>query len=275
MNNDKVHARDLSRWKQKGRKIPMLTCYDYTMARILDRAGIPVLLVGDSLGQVVLGYESTLPVTLEDMIHHSRAVTRANPKGLVVSDMPFLSFQVSPEKAVEAAGRLIQAGRVDAVKLEGGGRSLEAISLITQAGIPVMGHLGLTPQSILAMGDYRVQGRSDEAGQLLKDDAKRLEDAGCFAIVLEMIPAPLAGQISKSIQIPTIGIGAGADCDGQVLVLNDMLGLFDDFQPKFVKRFLEGASLIENAMREYIKAVDSGQFPGVEHSFGLADKGDK
>ncbi len=275
MNNDKIHAPDLTRWKQKGRKIPVLTCYDYTMARILDRSGVPVVLVGDSLGQVALGYESTLPVTLEDMIHHSRAVTRARPDALIVADMPFLSFQVSPAKALEAAGALVQKGRVDAVKLEGGLRSLEAIATITQAGIPVMGHLGLTPQSILAMGDYRVQGKGAHEAQVLLEDARQLELAGCFAIVLEMIPAPLARQITSSLTIPTIGIGAGVDCDGQVLVLHDMLGLFDDFQPKFVRRFMEGASLMEKAMREYVEAVTSGTFPAAEHSFGLEDKGEK
>lgn len=273
MKEGKVVAADLIRWKKKGRKIPVLTCYDYTMAKLLERAEVPVLLVGDSLGQVVLGYESTLPVTMEQMIHHTRAVTRADPKALVIADMPFLSFQISAEEALAEAGRLIKESRADAVKLEGGARSVDAINLITTAGIPVMGHLGLTPQSILNLNGYRVQGRSEAQRQILLDDARRLEEAGCFAMVLEMIPAPLAKEISESISIPTIGIGAGVGCDGQVLVLNDMLGMFDDFQPKFVRRFLEGATLIEQAVRDYISAVEVGEYPGREHSFGLEEKG--
>ncbi|MBD3235564.1 MAG: 3-methyl-2-oxobutanoate hydroxymethyltransferase [Candidatus Eisenbacteria bacterium] len=265
----RMTAREIARWKRKGRKIPVLTCYDFTMARILDRCRIPVLLVGDSLGQVILGYDATIPVSMEEMIHHTRAVTRARPYGLVVADMPFMSYQVSPEQAVASAGRLAQRGRADAVKLEGGERSCEAIRRIVAAGIPVMGHLGLTPQSILAFGGYGVRGRSGAEQERLRRDARRLEEAGCFAIVLESIPAPLAAEITSALAIPTIGIGAGPDCDGQVLVLYDMLGLFTEFEPRFVRRFLEGGALIENAVREYQDAVEQGVFPSAEHSYGV------
>jgi 3-methyl-2-oxobutanoate hydroxymethyltransferase len=247
----------------------VLTCYDFAMARLLDRAGVPVLLVGDSLGQVVLGHDSTLPVTLDDMIHHTRAVARARPRGLIVADMPFLSFQVNPDRALLAAGRLVQEGRSDAVKLEGGERSVAAILRIVAAGIPVMGHLGLTPQSILSFGSYGLRGRTADERETLRRDAQRLQEAGCFAIVLEMVSAPLAAEITASLEIPTIGIGAGPSCDGQVLVTHDMLGLFTEFQPRFVRRFLEGAALIEQAVGEYIQAVEQGEFPTSEHCFGM------
>jgi 3-methyl-2-oxobutanoate hydroxymethyltransferase len=269
----RVTAADLTRWKKRGRRISVLTCYDFTMARILDQAGVPVLLVGDSLGQVVLGHGSTLPVTLEDMIHHTRAVARAQPRGLIVADMPFMSFQISPRQALEAAGRLVKEGAADAVKLEGGVRSVGAVRRIVAAGIPVMGHLGLTPQSILTLGGYTLQGRRKGEAETLLSDARRLEEAGCFAIVLEMIPAPLAQEISAAVAIPTIGIGAGPHCDGQVLVLQDMLGLYQEFEPRFVRRFMEGADLVSKAVREYIQAVEDGSFPGPEHSFGLEERG--
>lgn len=275
MREGKIVVADLIRMKKKGRKIPVLTSYDYTMTKLLDRAGVPVILVGDSLGQVILGYDSTLPVTMAEMIHHARAVTRANPKALVVADMPFLSFQVDPASAMAAAGRLVKEARVDAVKLEGGARSIDAINQITTAGIPVMGHLGLTPQSILGLSGYRLQGRGEAERQILLDDARRLEEAGCFAIVLEMIPAPLAEEISQTVSIPTIGIGAGVGCDGQVLVLYDMLGLFDDFKPRFVRHFLDGASLIEKAVGDFVGAVETGEYPAREHSYGLDEKGEK
>lgn len=258
---------ELVSWKRQGRKIPVLTCYDFTLARILDRCRIPMLLVGDSLGQVMLGYDSTLPVTLEDVLHHTRAVARARPWGLVVADMPFLTFQISPERALEAAGRLVQEGGADAVKLEGGERSLGAVRRMVEAGIPVMGHLGLTPQSILTFGGYGVRGRSPEERERLRRDAEALQEAGAFALVLESIPAPLAGEVTAALQIPTIGIGAGPQCDGQVLVLQDMLGLFTEFQPRFVRRFLEGATLIEGAVQAYVRAIEQGEFPGREHSF--------
>jgi 3-methyl-2-oxobutanoate hydroxymethyltransferase len=275
MQEGKTVVADLIRMKKKGRKIPVLTSYDYTMTKLLERAGVPVILVGDSLGQVVLGYDSTLPVTMEEMIHHCRAVTRARPKALVIGDMPFLSFQIDPPSAMAAAGRMVKEARVDAVKLEGGARSIEAIKQITTAGIPVMGHLGLTPQSILGFSGYRLQGRGEAARQVLLDDARRIEEAGAFAMVLEMIPAPLAEEISQAVSIPTIGIGAGVGCDGQVLVLHDMLGLFDDFTPRFVRRFLEGGALIESAVRDYVSAVETGEYPAREHSYGLDEKGEK
>ncbi len=262
---------ELVSWKAQGRKIPVLTCYDFTMARILDRCGIPILLVGDSLGQVILGYDSTLPVTLADVLHHTRAVARARPGGLVVADMPFLTFQVSPESALTAAGRLVSEGGADAVKVEGGERSVPAIRQLVTAGIPVMGHLGLTPQSILVFGGYGVRGRGAEEGARMRADARALEEAGCFSIVLESIPAPLAREITAAVSIPTIGIGAGPHCDGQVLVLYDMLGLFTEFKPRFVRRFLDGAGVIEAALREYVAAVEEGSFPDREHSVGLEE----
>jgi 3-methyl-2-oxobutanoate hydroxymethyltransferase len=253
--------------KSRGRRIPVLTCYDFPTAKILDRCGVPVLLVGDSLGNVILGYESTLPVTLEEMIHHAGAVVRARPKALVVVDMPFLSFQVSPEKAVESAGRIIKESGADAVKLEGAGDRLAAVSAIVRAGIPMMGHLGLTPQSILQLGGYRVQGRGDAAGRALVEDALRLEEAGCFSIVLEAVPVELAREITSRLRIPTIGIGAGPHCDGQVLVLHDMLGLYEEWKPKFVRRFGELAKSMEEAVNAYIRAVKEGDFPSGEESY--------
>jgi len=269
----RVTAADLARWKKRGRRIPVLTCYDFTMARILDQVGVPVLLVGDSLGQVMLGHGSTLPVTLEQMIHHTRAVARAQPRGLIVADMPFMSFQVSAAQALEAAGRLVKEGAADAVKLEGGARSAAAARRIVSAGIPVMGHLGLTPQSILALGGYTLQGRRKGEAEVLLADARRLEAAGCFAIVLEMIPAPVAQEITAALTVPTIGIGAGPNCDGQVLVLHDMLGLYQEFEPRFVRRFLEGAELVSRAVQEYMQAVEDGSFPGPEHSYGMEERG--
>lgn len=271
----RMTAREVVRWKRKGRKIAVLTCYDFTMARILDRCGVPVLLVGDSLGQVILGYDATIPVTLDEMIHHTRAVARARPWGLIVADMPFMSYQVSPEQALESAGRLVQEGRAEAVKLEGGQRSCEAIRRIVAAGIPVMGHLGLTPQSILAFGSYGIRGRTLAEQESIRREAQLLESAGCFALVLESIPAPLAGEVTGAIGIPTIGIGAGPRCDGQVLVLHDMLGLFTEFEPRFVRRFLEGGRLIETAVRDYMGAVEQGEFPAAEHSYRLEGRSEE
>ena len=223
--------------KAKGEKISMLTAYDYSTAKLMDEAGINGILVGDSLGMVVLGYEDTLPVTMEDMIHHTAAVCRGAKNTLVVGDMPFMSYQVSVEEAVYNAGRLMKEGRCQAVKLEGGASVCPQIRAITNASIPVMAHIGLTPQSINAFGGFKVQGKSEEAAKKLLEDAKAVEEAGAFAVVLECVPAKLAELISKSISIPTIGIGAGAGCDGQILVYQDMLGLFSDFTPKFVKKY--------------------------------------
>jgi 3-methyl-2-oxobutanoate hydroxymethyltransferase len=266
MKDRRVTTRDIRAAKGK-RRIPVLTCYDFPTARILDRCGVEFILVGDSLGNVVLGYESTLPVTLEAMIHHARAVMRAEPKALVVVDMPFGTFQVSVEETVRAAIRILKETGADAVKLEGGQRNEAAVRALTSIGIPVLGHLGLTPQSVLQFGGYRVQGRGGEGERLLQE-AHLLAEAGCFSLVLESVPAPLAERVTTEIPIPTIGIGAGAGCDGQVLVLHDMLGLFEEFRPKFVKRYAELSKVIEEAVRAYQKEVQEGTFPGPEHTFG-------
>lgn len=252
---------------QKGKeKLPVLTCYDHAMARLLDRAELPALLVGDSLGNVVLGYESTIPVRLEHMIHHAAAVMRARPRSLVIVDLPFMTYQASVEQAMLTAGRVLQETGADAVKLEGGRRSAPAITRLVESGIPVMGHLGLTPQSVLEFGGYGLQGRA-AAGERLFEEAVLLEQAGCFAIVLEKIPAELAERITKRIGIPTIGIGAGPHCDGQVLVLHDLLGLTPEFHPRFVKRFAEVGETIAQAAAQYAAEVRAGSFPAEQHSY--------
>ena len=253
--------------KKKGRRIAMLTAYDYPTAFILDQAGIDMLLVGDSLGLVVLGYTSTLPVTIEDMIHHTKAVCRGVQWAMVVGDMPFMSYQVSVETALHNAGRFLKETDAQAIKLEGGREVAEMTRRMATAGIPVMGHLGLTPQSVQQFGGFKVQGRGDEAGRRILEDAKILEEAGAFSVVLEAIPAELAADITRSLGIPTIGIGAGAGCDGQVLVTNDMLGTFDRFTPKFVKKYANLSPQITAAVQQYADEVRSGAFPGKEHSF--------
>jgi 3-methyl-2-oxobutanoate hydroxymethyltransferase len=258
--------RDIRGMKGK-KRVVVLTCYDHPTARILDRSGVDILLVGDSLGNVVLGHGSTIPVTLDEMIHHARAVTRARPRALVVVDLPFGSFQVGVEQTMEAAIRVIKETGADAVKLEGGARNHASIRTMVESGIPVMGHLGLTPQSVLQMSGFHVQGRGRQGDRLI-EEAKELETAGCFAIVLESVPAALAVRVSAALSIPTIGIGAGPGCDGQVLVLYDMLGLYEEFQPKFVKRYARLAETIEEAVRAYAREVEEGVFPGPEHSFG-------
>lgn len=257
--------------KAKGEKISMLTAYDYSTAKLMDEAGINGILVGDSLGMVVLGYEDTLPVTMEDMIHHTAAVCRGAKNTLVVGDMPFMSYQVSVEEAVYNAGRLMKEGRCQAVKLEGGRKCMPQIRAITNASIPVMAHIGLTPQSINAFGGFKVQGKSEEAAKKLLEDAKAVEEAGAFAVVLECVPAKLAELISKSISIPTIGIGAGAGCDGQILVYQDMLGLFSDFTPKFVKKYANVGEMMTQAFRDYIADVQEGSFPAPEHTFAISE----
>lgn len=257
--------------KAKGEKISMLTAYDYSTAKLMDEAGINGILVGDSLGMVVLGYEDTLPVTMEDMIHHTAAVCRGAKNTLVVGDMPFMSYQVSVEEAVYNAGRLMKEGRCQAVKLEGGASVCPQIRAITNASIPVMAHIGLTPQSINAFGGFKVQGKSEEAAKKLLEDAKAVEEAGAFAVVLECVPAKLAELISKSISIPTIGIGAGAGCDGQILVYQDMLGLFSDFTPKFVKKYAKVGEMMTQAFRDYIADVQEGSFPAPEHTFAISE----
>ena len=257
--------------KQKNERLTMLTAYDYSTAKLIDASGIDSVLVGDSLGMVMLGYEDTLSVTMEDMIHHTKAVARGVKDALVVSDLPFMSYQTSVYDAVVNAGRLIKEGRAQAVKLEGGLEVCPQIKAIVEASIPVMAHLGLTPQSVNAFGGFKVQGKDEEAARSLIEQAKAVEAAGAFAVVLECIPAKLAELITKSISIPTIGIGAGNGCDGQVLVYQDMLGLYSDFTPKSVKRYAEIGPQMENAIEEYISEVKSGAFPAAEHTFALSD----
>ncbi len=263
----KVTCADLLAAKRSGRRLVMVTAYDHPFARLADAAGVDVFLVGDSLGMVVLGHDSTLPVTMADMLHHARAVARARPRALVVADLPFMSFQVSPQQAVRNAGRLLQKGGVEAVKLEGGTRMLPMIEAIVRADIPVMGHLGLTPQSVHRFGGYRVQGRGEAAGKMLVREARALEAAGCFAIVLEAIPATLAAAITTALTIPTIGIGAGSACDGQVLVLHDLLGVNPDFAPRFVRRFGDIGRATRDAIAAYAAAVRAGTFPAPEHTY--------
>lgn len=257
--------------KEKGEKLSMLTAYDYSTAKLVDNAGINSILVGDSLGMTMLGYENTLSVTMEDMIHHTAAVTRGAKNALVVADMPFMSYQTSVYDAVVNAGRLIKEGGAQAVKLEGGIEFCEHIRAIVNASIPVMAHLGLTPQSINAFGGFKVQGKGEAAAQKLLDEARAVEKAGAFSVVLECVPEKLAAHISKELSIPTIGIGAGAGCDGQVLVYQDMLALFSDFKPKFVKYFANIGEEMTEAFRSYDKEVKEGTFPAQEHTFKIDD----
>jgi len=251
------------------RKLACLTAYDYTTARIMDDSGIPLILVGDSLGMTLLGYANTLPVTLDQMIHHTAAVCRGVSQALVVADMPFMSYQVSDEQALANAGRLLQEGGADAVKIEGGGSRVSRVARLTDAGIPVLAHIGLTPQSVNQVGGFKLQGRSDDEARRLLDDAAALAAAGAFAIVLECVPAPLARAITEAAPIPTIGIGAGPFCDGQILVYHDMLGLNDAFRPTFVKRYASLADTMRQAFAAYSEEVASGAFPAAAQSFGV------
>jgi 3-methyl-2-oxobutanoate hydroxymethyltransferase len=264
---EKVTVPALLEMKRRGEKIVMLTAYDYQTARIEDGAGVEVILVGDSLGMVVLGYENTLPVTVEEVVHHLKAVTRAKPRAMLVGDLPFMSYQASVEDAVRNAGRLVKEGGAEGVKLEGGRRMETVIRAILDADIPLMGHIGLTPQSLHRFGGYRVQGKDAGSADRLVDEAKFLEEVGCFSMVLEGIPSQLAARITEAVTIPTIGIGAGPRCDGQVLVVNDMLGMSDDFRPKFVKRYGDLGKLMAEAFAEYIAEVKAGKFPTDEHSY--------
>ena len=257
--------------KAKGEKLSMLTAYDYSTAKLEDESGINGILVGDSLGNVVLGYEDTVSVTMEDMIHHGAAVARGAKNALVVVDMPFMSYEATVEEAVRNAGRLMKEGRAAAVKLEGGVRVAEQIRAIVKAGIPVMGHIGLTPQSINVFGGFKVQGKSEEAARALLADAKAVEEAGAFAVVIEAVPAALAQMITDAVSIPTIGIGAGAGCDGQILVYQDMLGMFSDFTPKFVKRYANVGEVMREAFANYAAEVASGAFPTEEHTYKIKD----
>jgi len=263
----RVTVLDIQRMKAEGEKIAMLTAYDYPFARLVDEAGIDMVLVGDSVGSVVAGYDNTLPVTMEEMLYHSRAAARGLHRALLVVDMPFLSYQVDLREARLNAGRLVKEGGAQAVKLEGGVPVAETIRAIVDMDIPVVGHIGLTPQSIHRMGGYRVQGKQDEQARQLLRDARAVQDAGAFAVVVEGVPANLGKEITASLNIPTIGIGAGPDCDGQVLVLHDILGLFDKYAPKFVKRYVDLSDPIRQGVGDYVREVKDGVFPGPEHCF--------
>lgn len=252
--------------KKNNEKITMLTAYDYSIALLLDRTGIDMLLVGDSVGPIFSGYENTLPVTVEEILYHTKAVVRARKNALVVSDMPFLSYQTSKEEAIKNCGLMLKAG-AEAVKLEGGAEIADTVNALTRAGIPVMGHIGLTPQFVNIFGGYKVQGKGDEAKRKLIESAKALEKAGVFSIVLECVPEDVAKEITEIIAVPTVGIGAGRFCDGQVLVINDIIGLFEGHRPKFVKRYLDLASLIERAAKDYINEVKTGRFPTENHIY--------
>lgn len=260
-------ALDLLKQKADSNRITMVTAYDYTMARIVDAAGVDMVLVGDSVGMVVQGLPDTLGVTLDDMAYHGRCVGRGLQQAHLTVDMPFMSYQVSPAQALQNAGRLVKEGMAQSVKLEGGARTAPAIEAIVEAGIPVVGHIGLTPQSVHAMGGFRVQGRGDEGRLRLLEDARAVQEAGAFSIVLEMVPAELAAEVTEMLDIPTIGIGAGADCDGQVLVCNDLLGFDSSFQPRFVKRFAELQQPMVDAVASYCSEVKAGTFPTDAHAF--------
>ena len=260
---------DIKEMKQRKEKIPMLTAYDYVTAKMVDEAGVPLILVGDSLGMVMLGYESTIPVTMEEMIHHTKAVARGAEKALVIGDMPFMSYHISVSDALHNAARFIQEGGAQAVKLEGGEVVAEQVRRLVECGIPVMGHIGLTPQSMHQLGGFKVQGKAVEAAKKLLNDARILEEAGAFAIVLECTPAPLSKLITQKLNIPTIGIGAGPDCDGQVQVISDILGLYTEFVPKHAKQYAKLAGEIKTAVSSYISEVKSLSFPTMEHSYTM------
>ena len=267
----KVTISDLQAKKDQGQRITMVTAYDYPNGVLVDKAGIDIILVGDSLAMVVLGYENTVPVTMDEMILHCQAVARGAKHPLLVGDMPFMSYEVSIQEAVRNAGRFLKEGKMDVVKLEGGQDRAEVTQAIVKAGIPVMGHIGLTPQTISKLGGFKTQGKSVESAVKLVKDALALQEAGCFSIVLEAIPDRLATLITKKIKIPTIGIGAGAGTDGQVLVLHDMLGLFDRFTPKFVKKYANLSETGVKALQQYVDEVEKGVFPGPEHVFTVKD----
>ncbi len=272
MERKKLTIPDILKRKQEGKKITMLTAYDYPSARLIDEAGMDMILVGDSLAMTVLGYESTVPVTMDEMIHHSRAVKRAVKYALLVGDMPFMSFNVSKEETIRNAGRFIKEGGCDAVKLEGGFEVIDVTKALCLAGIPVLGHIGLTPQTAVMLGGFKVQGKDAETAQRLIDSSLALEDAGCFAVVLECVPDKLAKLITENLNFPTIGIGAGPYCDGQVLVTNDMIGLFERFVPKFVKRYKNLWPELLEAFKVYKEEVEKGVFPTAEFSYTMTDE---
>jgi 3-methyl-2-oxobutanoate hydroxymethyltransferase len=268
---EKVSILDLQKKKQTGQPITMLTAYDYSSALLVDQAAIDVILVGDSLGMVMMGLTTTVPVTMEEMLHHCRAVARGAPHAFLVGDMPFLSYQADIGEAVRNAGRFLKEGNMEAVKLEGGHEVVPAIRAITAAGIPVMGHIGLTPQSVSKLGGYRVQGTDAASAERLLDEAVALAEAGCFSVVLEAVPAAVAAVVSRRCPVPTIGIGAGAGCDGQVLVYHDMLGLFDRFVPRFVKQYANLRAIIAEALESYRSDVLAGRFPGENHTYTIPE----
>jgi len=272
MERKKVTITDLQHKKREGKKITMLTAYDYPVARLVDEAGIDMVLVGDSLGMVVLGYDSTVPVTMDEMIHHTKAVRRGTKYAFLIGDMPFMSYQISKEEAIRNAGRFMKEAGCDAVKLEGGYESAEATEAIVGAGIPVLGHLGLTPQTISKLGGFKVQGKDADAAKRILDQALLLQKIGCFGLVLECVPDALAKFVTRELAIPTIGIGAGPGCDGQVLVTNDMVGLFDRFVPKFVKQYTKLSSSILEAIKAYKQDVELVRFPDAEHSFAMREE---
>ncbi len=265
----RVNINQIKEMKQKGEKIAMLTAYDYSTAKVVDAVGVPLILVGDSLGMVVLGYESTIPVTMAEMLHHTKAVVRGSKQAMVIGDMPFMTYQVSIEDALHNAARFIQEGGAQAVKLEGGVTVADKVRRIVECGIPVMGHIGLTPQSINQLGGFKIQGKTSQAAANLLKDAQALEEAGAFAVVLETVPALLAALISQKISIPTIGIGAGVGCDGQVQVINDVLGSFSDFVPKHAKQYVKLADIIKGAVTDYYNEVKAGTFPTDKQSFPM------
>ena len=272
MERKKLTPVDIQAMKKQGRKITMLTAYDYPMALLEDRAGIDIILVGDSLAMTVLGHENTLPVTMDEMIHHTKAVVRGAKHPLIIGDMPFMSYNTSEREAILNAGRFMKEGGADAVKLEGGASVKEIVRAIVNAGIPVMGHIGLTPQTISMLGGFKVQGKDAQAAQKIIDDALVLEDAGAFSVLLEAVPAPIAKKVTDRLTVPTIGIGAGVHCDGQVLVVHDMLGLFDRFTPKFAKKYVNLSELILKALESYREEVLKGEFPTDQHSFHMDEK---
>jgi 3-methyl-2-oxobutanoate hydroxymethyltransferase len=272
MDRKKVTLAQLLQKKAKGQKITMMTAYDYPTGRLVDQAGIDTILVGDSLGMVVLGYDSTVPVTMDEMIHHCKAVRRGVERAFIIGDMPFMSYQINMEKAVENAGRFIKEAGCDSVKLEGGSEMAPVLSAIVKAGIPVCAHIGLTPQTATMLSGFKVQGKDVESAGKLSESARDLEAAGAFMIVMECIPDLLAAKITKELRIPTIGIGAGKDCDGQVLVYHDLVGLFERFTPKFVKQYLNLSLQIKTALIQFKTEVENGSFPGPEHTFAMKEE---
>lgn len=272
MEKKKITIPQLKEMKQQGKKIKMVTAYDYLLASVIDQSPIESILVGDSLGMVVLGYDSTVSVTMDDMLHHIKPVVKGAPHTLIIADMPFGSYNISISEAIANANRMMKEGGADCVKLEGGSTVVETVRAIVNAGIPVMAHIGLTPQTVSQLGGFKVQGKDADAALKLLEDGKKLEEAGAFAIVVECVPAPVAKLLTEKLSIPIIGIGAGSDCDGQVLVSQDMLGMFDRFVPKFVKQYANLNGIIVDALQEYAKEVDSGVFPGPEHSFAMKEE---